>query len=59
MKLLEQRMITGFESLMGELKAFREEMTIFPYQLARQTNAVDDHENRIVKMETTIFAVAK
>ncbi|MCL4419784.1 hypothetical protein M1146_06865 [Patescibacteria group bacterium] len=44
--------LTKIDEVMGELQTMREENTIGTYQTRELREQVDDHEKRIIKLET-------
>jgi hypothetical protein len=45
------------DQVMGELKTTREEQTIGAYRQSEHSDQLEDHHDRIVKLETKAFSV--
>lgn len=56
-KRLENKFLTGFDQIMVELKAIREEQTVMFYQIQNKTDQLNDHGTRIGLLESGLNLV--
>lgn len=52
-KEMQRSFTTGFDQVMGELKAIRQEQTAFSSMYNRHEDTLEDHERRLLTLETT------
>lgn len=46
-------MLAGFEAVMGELKAIREELAALSFRSREHSDQLENHENRLTALETS------
>ncbi len=49
------KILTAIDAVMGEIKTMREEHAAFAYRQSKHSDQLEDHETRVVKLETQVF----